>query len=113
LDRADQRQQNNGGDLVPNISAILQPAFMLPQNTQDVTVANNTIQRVAHSGIRPREQHSKLRDWEQAYLDWDWSIISFGGSNTTDSKIFDNIVAIDPNSPLGTSTIQEKGASRK
>jgi parallel beta-helix repeat protein len=101
-----------GGDLVPNISGNIATGIYVAANTQDVTVANNTIQRVAHSGIRLENSTRNYVTGNKLISTGTGGIISFEVTNTTDSKIFDNIVAIDPNSPLGTSTIQEKGASR-
>jgi parallel beta-helix repeat protein len=81
-------------------------------NTQDVTVTNNTVRRVAHCGIRLENSTRVYVANNTLISTGTGGILSFEIMNTTDSKIIDNVVAVDPNSPLGTSVIHETGTSR-
>ena len=100
-----------GGDLVPNFPGNVATGIYVAVHTQDVTVVDNFIQRVAHSGIRLEYSTRNYVARNKLVSTGAGGIMSFEVTNTTDSKIFDNIVAVDPNSPAATSVIQEKGAS--
>ena len=100
-----------GGDLVPNSSGNVATGIYVV-NAQDVTVANNTVRRVAHSGIRLENSTRIYVVNNKLISTGTGGILSFEIINTTDSKIFDNVVAVDPNSPMGTSVISETGTSR-
>jgi parallel beta-helix repeat protein len=75
-------------------------------------VANNTVRRVAHSGIRLENSTRIYVANNKLISTGTGGILSFEIINTTDSKIFDNVVAVDPNSPMGTSVISQTGTSR-
>jgi parallel beta-helix repeat protein len=100
-----------GGDLVPNSAGNVATGIYLI-NAQDVTVANNMVRRVAHSGIRLENSTRIYVANNKLISTGTGGILSFEIINTTDSKIFDNVVAVDPNSPMGTSVISQTGASR-
>jgi parallel beta-helix repeat protein len=100
-----------GGDLVPNVSGNVATGIYVA-SAQDVTVANNTVHRVAHSGVRLENSTRIYVANNKLISTGTGGILSFEIINTTDSKIFDNIVAVDPNSPLGTSVISQTGTSR-
>ena len=100
-----------GGEMVPNTSGNIATGIYVV-NVQDVTVVNNTVRRVAHCGIR-LENSTRIYVANNTLISTGTGgILSFEIMNTTDSKIFDNVVAVDPNSPLGTSVIHETGSSR-
>jgi parallel beta-helix repeat protein len=100
-----------GGDLVPNSAGNVATGIYLI-NAQDVTVANNMVRRVAHSGIRLENSTRIYVANNKVISTGTGGILSFEIINTTDSKIFDNVVAVDPNSPMGTSVISQTGTSR-
>ncbi|HEY3038437.1 MAG TPA: right-handed parallel beta-helix repeat-containing protein [Pyrinomonadaceae bacterium] len=100
-----------GGDLVPNSAGNVATGIYLI-NAQDVTVANNMVRRVAHSGIRLENSTRIYVANNKLISTGTGGILSFEIINTTDSKIFDNVVAVDPNSPMGTSVISQTGTSR-
>lgn len=101
-----------GGNLVPNTSGNVASGIYVAAYAQDVTVIENTIRRVAHCGIRLENSTRIYVAGNTLISTGTGGIPSFEILNTTDSKIFDNVVTIDPNSPLGTSVIQETGTSR-
>ncbi|MDQ2936989.1 MAG: right-handed parallel beta-helix repeat-containing protein [Acidobacteriota bacterium] len=101
-----------GGYLVPNTSGAIGTGIYVTAYTENVTVINNTVQRVGHSGIRLENSTRNYVANNTLISTGTGGILSFEIINTTDSKIFDNVVTIDPNSPLGTSVIQEIGTSR-
>src|SRR5882724_5883860 len=101
-----------GGDLVPNISGNIATGIYVAANTQDVTVANNTIQRVAHSGILLENSTRNYVTGNKLISTGTGGINAFEIIDTTDSKILNNVVAVDPKSPMGTSSIVVTGNSR-
>jgi parallel beta-helix repeat protein len=101
-----------GGDLVPNTSGNIGAGIYVAANTRDVSVVNNTIQRVAHSGIRLENSTRNYVAGNKLISTGTGGINAFEVINTTDSQILNNIVSVDPNSPLGTSVIYESGTSR-
>ncbi|MEP6743253.1 MAG: right-handed parallel beta-helix repeat-containing protein [bacterium] len=101
----------SGGDLIPNSAGNVATGIYVV-NVQDVTVVNNTIRRVAHCGIRLENSTRIYVANNKLISTGTGGILAFEIMNTTDSKIFDNVVAVDPNSPLGNSVIHETGASR-
>lgn len=101
-----------GGELVPNLSGNIALGIYVAGQTRDVTVVNNTIQRVAHSGIRLENSTRNYVANNTLVSTGTGGILAFEVINTTDSQILDNVVSVDPNSPLGNSVIQETGNSR-
>jgi parallel beta-helix repeat protein len=101
-----------GGNLVPNTSGSIASGIYITAYTQNVTVIENAIRRVAHCGIRLENSTRNYVAGNTLISTGTGGIPSFEILNTTDSKIFDNVVTIDPNSPLGTIVIQERGTSR-
>ena len=101
-----------GGELVPNVSGNVATGIYVSGKTQDVTVINNTIRRVGHSGIRLENSTRNYVANNTLTSTGTGGILAFEVINTTDSKILDNVIAVDPNSPLGNSGIQESGTSR-
>lgn len=101
-----------GGELVPNISGNIATGIYITGSTQDVTVVNNTVRRVAHSGIRLENSTRNYVANNKLISTGTGGILAFDIVNTTDSKILNNIVSVDPNSPLGNSAIQQRGNSR-
>lgn len=129
-----------GGNLEPDVGGNIGNGIFVVYYTEDVTVIDNTIQRVLYSGIRLQNTTRNyvarnklvstgagdllsrgLSAWraglsvmglKQAIRTMIGDNVSFEIIDTTESKIFDNVVAIDPNSPAATSLIQETGTSR-
>jgi parallel beta-helix repeat protein len=67
---------------------------------------------VAHAGIRLQNSTRNYVANNTLISTGTGGIFSFEVMDTTDSKIFDNTVSIDPNSPVATSAIVESGSSR-
>lgn len=108
--------QNNtviGGELVPNTSGFVSVGIYITAFTENVRVINNTVKRVGASGIRLENTSRNYVSGNKLISTGTGGIISFEITNTTDSQIFDNVVAIDPNSPLGTEIIQEAGTAAR
>ena len=101
-----------GGDLVPNLAGNIATGIYIAASSQDVTVTNNTIRRVAHAGIRLESVTRVYVANNSLISTGTGGILAFEVINTTDSKILNNVVAVDPNSPLGNSVIHETGTSR-
>jgi parallel beta-helix repeat protein len=101
-----------GGNLVPDTAGRVATGIYVTAYTQDVTVANNTIRRVAHCGIRLENSTRNYVVGNTLVSTGTGGIQSFEIVNTTDSRIFDNVITVDPNSPLGSSVIRETGTSR-
>ncbi len=102
----------NGGPLVPNFGGNVATGIYVAGNTQDVTVVNNIVRRVAHCGIRLENSTRNFVSGNTLTSTGTGGINAFEIINTTDSKIFDNVVQVDPASPLGNSVIVETGSSR-
>ncbi len=108
--------QNNtvtGGELLPQLAGNIAVGIYVTAFTENVKVVNNTIRRVAHSGIRLENTSRNYVSGNKLISTGTGGIISFEITNTTDSQIFDNVVAVDPNSPLGTEIIQEAGTAAR
>jgi parallel beta-helix repeat protein len=101
-----------GGELLPNTAGNVATGIYVAAYTQDVSVINNIIRRVAHCGIRLENTTRNYVVGNTLTSTGTGGILAFEIINTNDSKIFDNVVAIDPNSPVATSVIQERGTSR-
>ena len=101
-----------GGDLVPGISGNIATGIYVAGLTQEVTVLNNTIQRVAHSGIRLENSTRNYATGNRLISTGTGGIKAFEVINTTDSRIVNNVVSVDPRSPLGNTVIEESGSSR-
>ena len=129
-----------GGALTPDESGNIGNAILIINHTQDVTVIDNTIQRVSYSGIRLQATtrnyvaRNKLISTGAGGLlsrglrasQSDLSILglkramrtmidensSFEIIDTTESKVFDNVITIDPKSPKANSVIKESGTSQ-
>ncbi len=102
-----------GGSLIPNSSGFVATGIYITGFTQDVKVINNTVRRVAHCGIRLENTTRNYVSGNKLISTGTGGILSFEVTNTTDSQIFDNVVTIDSNSPLGTEVIQEVGTSAR
>ncbi|MGB8508635.1 MAG: right-handed parallel beta-helix repeat-containing protein [Pyrinomonadaceae bacterium] len=108
--------QNNtviGGELLPPLAGYISVGIYVTAFTENVKIINNTVRRVAHSGIRLENTTRNYVSGNKLISTGTGGIISFEVTNTTDSQIFDNVVAIDPNSPLGTEIIQEAGTAAR
>jgi hypothetical protein len=127
-----------GGNLEPGIGGNIGIGIFVLHYAQDLTIVDNTVQRVSYSGIQlqntTRNYVNKLISTgaggliSRGSLAWDAGLsilglkqairtiidanVAFDIIDTTDSKIFDNVVLVDPNSPAATSVIRETGASR-
>lgn len=101
-----------GGDLKPHLSGNIATGIYVAGQTRDVSVLDNRIQRVAHSGIRLENSASNLVRGNRLISTGTGGIMAFEVINTTNSRIIDNVVSVDPNSPLGNSIIQESAGSR-
>lgn len=102
-----------GGALIPNSAGFVAVGIYITAFTQDVKVINNTVRRVAHSGIRLENTTRNYISGNKLISTGTGGILAFEVTNTTDSQIFDNVVVVDPNSPLGTEVIQEAGTSAR
>jgi parallel beta-helix repeat protein len=101
-----------GGELLPNVDGNIAIGIYVAGLTQDVTVTNNTIRRVVHSGIRLQKSSRNTVSNNTLVSTGTGGILAFEIIDTSDSRIFDNVVAVDPNSPAGNSVIKESGACR-
>ena len=77
-----------------------------------VSVTNNTVRRVLHSGIRLENSTRNNVTGNQLTSTGTGGIPSFDVINTTDSQILNNVVSVAVSSPIGSSIIQESGTSR-
>lgn len=102
-----------GGALISNSSGSVAAGIYITAFTQDVKVMNNTVRRVAHSGIRLENTTRNYVSGNKLISTGTGGILSFEVTNTTDSQIFNNVVVVDPNSPIGTEIIQEFGTSAR
>ncbi|CAN5720193.1 hypothetical protein BH20ACI3_BH20ACI3_05800 [soil metagenome] len=102
-----------GGTLIPNSAGNVANGIYITAFTQDVKVINNTVSRVAHSGIRLENTTRNYISGNKLISTGTGGILSFEITNTTDSQIFNNVVIVDPNSPLGNEVIQEAGTSAR
>ncbi len=102
-----------GGGLIPNSSGFVAAGIYITAFTQDVKVINNTVSRVAHSGIRLENTTRNYVSGNKLISTGTGGILSFEITNTTDSQIFNNVILVNPNSPLGTEVIQEAGTSAR
>lgn len=101
-----------GGELVPNFSGRVATGIFVAAGAQDVTIVDNLVQRVAHSGIRLQDSTRIYVARNKLISTGTGGINAFEIIDTTDSKVLDNVVAIDPKSPMGTSNIVVSGNSR-
>jgi parallel beta-helix repeat protein len=101
-----------GGPLVPNSAGFVATGIYIA-GTEDVQVIDNTVSRVAHSGIRLENTTRNRVSGNKLISTGTGGILAFEVTDTTDSEIFDNIITVDPNSPLGTEVIQEAGKSAR
>lgn len=102
-----------GGPLIPNTSGFVATGIYVTAFTQDVKVINNTVSRVAHSGIRLENSTRNYVSGNKLISTGTGGILSFEILNTTDSQIFDNVIVVSPNSLNGTEVIQEAGTSAR
>ena len=102
-----------GGGLIPNSVGLVATGIYITAFTRDVKVINNTVSRVAHSGIRLENTTRNYVSGNKLISTGTSGISSFEIINTTDSQIFNNVVLVNPNSPLGTEIIQEAGTSTR
>jgi parallel beta-helix repeat protein len=101
-----------GGELVANVSGNVATGIFVAAQAQDVTIIDNTVQRVAHSGIRLQNSTRNYVANNKLISTGTGGINAFEIIDTTDSKILNNVVAVDPKSPMGTSNIVVSGNSR-
>lgn len=101
-----------GGQLLPNIGGMIAIGIYISGLTQNVTVTNNTVRRVSHSGIRLENSTRNYVANNTLISTGTGGIFAFEIIKTTDSQIIDNIVKVDPNSPMGNTAIIEIGACR-
>ena len=101
-----------GGELVPNTAGNVATGIFVAAYAQDVTIVDNIVQRVAHSGIRLQNSTRNYVANNKLISTGTGGINAFEIIDTTDSKILDNVVAVDPKSPMGTSNIVVSGNSR-
>jgi parallel beta-helix repeat protein len=102
-----------GGGLIPNSSGFVATGIYIAGFTEDIDVIDNTVSRVAHSGIRLENTTRNRVSGNKLISTGTGGILAFEVTDTTDSEIFDNIITVDPNSPLGTEVIQEAGKSAR
>ncbi len=96
-----------GGRLIHNSAGFVATGIYITAFTEDVRVINNTVRRVAHSGIRLEDTTRNYVSGNKLRSTGTGGILAFEVLNTTDSQIFDNVVVVDPNSPLGNEVIRE------
>jgi parallel beta-helix repeat protein len=101
-----------GGGLVSGISGNIASGIYIASLCENVTVTENLVQRVAHSGIRLEGSKRISVTNNKLISTGTGGIVAFEVQNTSDSQILNNVVAVDPNSPLGNSAILESGNSR-
>jgi hypothetical protein len=69
------------------------------------------VQRVAHCGIR-LEYASRVRVLRNKIVSaGTGGLLSFDVKDTSDSEIIDNVITVDPRSPIGLEVIHETGTS--
>ena len=102
-----------GGGLVPNSAGNVATGIYVAGFTEDVDVIDNVVSRVAHSGIRLENTTRNRVSGNRVVSAGTGGILAFEVTDTTDSEIFDNVVIVDPNSPLGNEVIQEAGKSAR
>lgn len=102
----------SGGDLLPSNESNIAIGIYVAGGSQDVTVTDNVVQRVAHSGIRLESSRRLNVTRNRLISTGTGGILAFEVLDTTDSRIEDNAVTVDPNSPLGNSVILEKRGAR-
>jgi parallel beta-helix repeat protein len=102
-----------GGGLIPNSVGFVATGIYIAGFTEDVQVIDNTVSRVAHSGIRLENTTRNRVSGNKLISTGTGGIVAFEVTDTTDSEILDNVITIDPNSPLGTEIIQEAGKSAR
>jgi len=102
-----------GGAMIPDNAGHVATGIYITAYTQDVKVVNNTVRRVAHSGIRLENTTRNYVSGNKLISTGTGGILAFEITNTTDSQIVDNVVIIDPNSPAGSEVIQEAGTSAR
>ncbi|MDQ3257419.1 MAG: right-handed parallel beta-helix repeat-containing protein [Acidobacteriota bacterium] len=101
-----------GGNLTNAETGNIASGIYITGSTQDVEVANNIVRRVGHSGIRLENSTRNYVHGNTLVSTGSGGILSFEIINTTDSRIFDNVVTIDPGSLAATKVIQEMGTSQ-
>lgn len=101
-----------GGELVPNTAGNIAIGIFVASKTQDVKIEDNTIQRVAHSGIRIQNSARISAARNKLISTGTGGIHAFEILDTTDSQFFDNLVTVDPRSPMGSANIILSGNSR-
>lgn len=102
-----------GGELQPHVGGNIHTGIYVAGHTQDVRVVDNTITRVSHSGIRLQVSTRNYVARNRLTSTGTGGIPSFDVQDTTDSEIVDNVVSLDPNSPIGTRVIQETGTTSR
>ena len=102
-----------GGELLPHVGGNIHTGIYVAGYTQDVRVEDNVITRVSHSGIRLQVSTRNYVARNKLTSTGTGGIPSFDVQDTTDSEIVDNIVSLDPNSPIGTRVIQETGTTSR
>ena len=100
-----------GGEMRPNVSGLIAVGIYISGYTQDVEVANNILRRISHSGIRLEHTTRNYVHDNTLISTGSGGTLAFEVNNTTDSRIFNNVVTIDGNSPAATSIIAETGTS--
>jgi parallel beta-helix repeat protein len=102
-----------GGALIPNSAGNVATGIYVAGFTQDVKIINNTVRRVAHCGIRLENAIRNYVSGNKLISTGTGGIFAFEIINTTDSQIFDNVVVVDPKSPLGNEWMTETGTSAR
>jgi len=102
-----------GGALIPNSAGSIATGIYVAAFTADVKVLNNIVARVAHAGIRLENSTRNYVVGNKLISSGTGGMNAFEVINTTDSQIFDNVVLVDPTSPMGTEVIQEAGTSAR
>jgi parallel beta-helix repeat protein len=101
----------SGGDLLPSNESNIAVGIYVA-GAQDVTVTDNVVQRVSHSGIRLESSRRVTATRNRLISTGTGGIFAFEVLDTSDSRIEDNAVTVDPNSPLGNSVILQKNGAR-
>ena len=102
-----------GGAMIPNTAGYVATGIYVVSFTQNVSVINNVIRRVAHSGIRLESSTRNYVSGNKLISTGTGGILAFEVTDTTDSQIVNNVVTVDPKSPLGNEVIREAGASAR
>ena len=100
-----------GGNLTPGETGYVATGIYVAGHTQDVEVSHNMVRRVSHSGIRFELTTRNNVFGNTVISTGSGGTLSFQLNDTTDSRIVDNIVVVDPNSPAATGVIQETGTT--